>query len=156
MKTLILYFTKTGHTLEAAEAVAEGIRAAGSEVALTAVADFDATLPADCDAFIVASPCWAGSAGVPMFPKPMERALAGLAADALTGKRCGGVSVHAGVGGENTVELIGTTLASKACSDYRPGPVARAGVPFSLWKGPSVKPEDEAAFKAYGTTFAGE
>ncbi len=32
MKTLLLHYTKTGHTLEAAEAVAEGVRAVGSRL----------------------------------------------------------------------------------------------------------------------------
>jgi menaquinone-dependent protoporphyrinogen IX oxidase len=34
MKVLILCFTKTGHTLEAANATAEGIRSVGSEADL--------------------------------------------------------------------------------------------------------------------------
>jgi flavodoxin len=153
MKVLVLYFTKTGHTLEAANATAEGIRASGSEADLIAAQDFDAAQLAGYDALIVASPCWAGSAGVPMLPRPLDRALAALSVEALRGVRCGGISVHSGIGGEKTVEQIGETLAQKGNTDYRPGPAARAGVPLSLWKGPSVKPEDEARFKAYGTAF---
>jgi multimeric flavodoxin WrbA len=153
MKVLVLYFTKTGHTLEAANATAEGIRAAGSEADLVTAQAFDPAQLAGYDALIVASPCWAGSVGRPMLAKPIERALAALATDALRDKRCGGISVHSGVGGENTVQLIGEMLAQKGCTDFRPGPAARAGAPFSLWKGPSVSPQDEARFKAYGTAF---
>jgi hypothetical protein len=83
----------------------------------------------------------------------MERALEALAADTLPGVRCGGISVHSGMGGENTIRRLGEILAQKGNTDYRPGPAARAGVPFSLWVGPSVTPEDEARFKAYGTAF---
>ena len=153
MKVVILYFTKTGHTLEAANATAEGIRSAGSEAVLITAKEFDSVQLAGYDALIVASPCWAGSAGIPMLPKLLDRALTALSTDALSDKRCGGISVHSGVGGENTVRHLGEILAQKGNTDYRPGPAARAGVPFSLWKGPSVSPRDQARFKDYGTTF---
>ena len=153
MKVLVLYFTKTGHTLEAAHATVKGIRAAGSEAELIAAQDFDAAQLAGVDALIVSSPCWAGSVGRPVLARPIERALTALAADALRGVRCGGISVHSGIGGEATVQYIGELLAQKGNTDYRPGPAARAGVPFSLWKGPSVSPQDEARFEAYGAAF---
>jgi hypothetical protein len=86
--------------------------------------------------------------------KPIDRALTALATDDLREKRCGGISVHSGIGGENTVQRIGEMLTQKGCTDYRPGPAARAGVPLSVWKGPSVSPQDEARFKAYGAAFA--
>jgi len=153
MKVLILHFTKTGHTLEAANATAEGIRSAGSEADLIAAQDFDSAQLTGYDALIVASPCWAGSAGRPILAKPLDRALAALAADDLQDMHCGGISVHARIGAENTVRRIGEILSQKGCTDYGPGPVARAGVPFSIWKGPSVSPQDEARFKNYGAMF---
>jgi len=153
MKVLILYFTKTGHTLEAANATADGIRAAGSEVDLVTVKDFDAAELADYDALIVGSPCWNGVASGSGVAKPVSQALDTLAPRSLQGKRCGGISVHAFIGGENTVRTIGSILTQKGCGDYRPGPVAKAGVPVSLWKGPAVSPEDEDLFRAFGTEF---
>ena len=153
MNTLIVYFTKTGHTLEAANATAEGIRSAGSEAVLVAVQEFDSSQLKSYDAFIVASPCWAGSAGIPMLPKPLDKALNALGADALQGKQCGGISVHSGLGGENTVKRVGEILAQKGCEDFQPGPAARAGVPFSVLKGPAVNAQDEERFRAYGTAF---
>jgi multimeric flavodoxin WrbA len=153
MKVLVLYFTKTGHTLEAANATAEGIRSAGAEVNLVTANDFDAAQLAGYDALIVASPCWAGSVGRPVLAPSIDRALAALDSDAVQSKRCGGISVHSGIGGENTIQRIGEILTERGCTDYRPGPAARAGVPFSLWKGPSVSPQDEALFKEYGSAF---
>jgi flavodoxin len=155
MKVLILYFTKTGHTLEAANAAAEGIRSAGSEADLVTVKGFDTARLKDYDAFIVASPCWAGSTGRAFLPRPLERALAALTGSDLHGTRCGGISVHSGIGAVNTVRQIGEILTGKGCRDFRSGPVARAGVPLSVWKGPSVSPEDEARFRAYGDAFVG-
>ncbi len=153
MKVLILYFTKTGHTLEAVNATAEGIRTSGSEAVLVTAKEFDSAKLADYDALIVASPCWAGSAGVPTLPQPLRQALTFLPADTLRDMRCGGISIHSGMGAENTVKRIGEMMAQKGCTGYQPGPVARAGVPFSIFKGPSVSSEDKARFSAYGTSF---
>jgi len=153
MKTLILYHSKTGHTLEAAHAMAEGIRSAGSEVELVATSEFQPDLLAECDALVVGSPCRAGSITSGGVAKAVSRALDSLPPEYLKGKRGGGISVHATKGGETTVGTIGRLLSRKGCDDYRPGPVAKAGVAFSLWKGRSVTPRDEDRFRAFGAAF---
>lgn len=154
MKALILYYTKTGHTLEAVEAVAEGIRSAGGEAVIVPVSDFAASMLAGYDGLIVGSPCWAGSVTPGGVALPVVRALKSLPPGALAGIRCGGVSVHSGFGGRTTIATLGKLLAAKGCGDYRPGPAARAGSPFSLWTGPAVKEFDLARFRAYGAAFA--
>lgn len=154
MKVLILYFTKTGHTLEAVNAVADGIKAAGSEVDLVSVRDFDPGVLSVYDALIVGSPCWGGSISSKMgIAKPLKKALEALEPGVLTGKRCGGIAVHAGGGGENTVKNIGLILNEKGCGDYRYGPVATAGSSISLWTGPPVGAEDQEILKAFGSKF---
>ena len=153
MNVLIAYHTKTGHTLEAASATAEGIRSVGSEANVVAVSDFQASMVADYEGLIIGSPCWSGSVTSTGVAKPILRALDLLSADCLTEKRCGGVAVHSMTGGETTVAHLGTLLAQKGCEDYRPGPAAKAGRPLSLWKGPSVAPEDAERFRAYGAQF---
>ena len=153
MKVLVLYHSKTGHSLEAANATAEGIRSAGSEASIVIVADFQADALAEYDGLIVASPCWAGSITHSGVAKPVTKAVDALPDGCLETMRCGGISVHSGMGGEHTVKTLGKLLSKKGCKDYRPGPAARAGVPFSLWKGRSVSPEDEERFKAYGAQF---
>ena len=155
MKVLILYYTKTGHTLEAVNAVAEGIKKAGSGVEIVNVKDFIADKVSDFDAIIVGSPCWAGSiskkAGI---ARPVKKALNELRADALNGKKCGGISVSAsGTGGEVTLNNIKAIVMDKGGKEYMPGPVARAGSPISLWKGPSVSAKDLELYKAYGAEF---
>lgn len=153
MNVTILYYTKTGHTLEAANAVAEGIRSAGSEAELVAVQDFAPGLLADPEGLIVASPCWAGCITSSGVASPVLKAIDSLPAESLAGKRCGGISVHCRTGAKTTVRTLGKLLSAKGCNDYRPGPTARAGSAFSLWKGPSVQPRDEQRFKAYGAEF---
>lgn len=151
MKVLILYFTKTGHTLEAAEATAAGIRSAGSVADIVTAADFAADL-AGYDGLIVGSPCWNGAFGGGI-ARPIVQVLDKLPPNALQGKRGGGISVYGGMGGENTVKAIGDVPARLGCENYEPGPAARAGTPLSLWKGPSVGSDDEERFRAYGAQF---
>ena len=153
MKVLVLYFSKTGHTLEAANATAAGIRSVGSEADIVTAGDFQPSMIADCDALIVGSPCRSGSVTSTGVAKPIRRALDSLPGDCLAGRRCGGISVNSTTGGNTTVTHLGELVNEKGCADYRPGPVAKAGVPLSLWKGPSVSAEDSERFKAYGAEF---
>ena len=78
MKVLVLYFSKTGHTLEAVDAVAGGIREAGSEVDVVAAGKFEASMVAGYDGFIVGSPCWSGSVTTKGVAKPIRRSLRSL------------------------------------------------------------------------------
>ncbi len=155
MKIRILYHTKTGHTLEAIQAIADGIRSAGSEVEIIAAKDFAAntSIIQEYDGLIVGSPCWAGSITGAGIAGPIKEAVASLPDNSLAGKRCGGIFICASMGGANTVKALEKILAQKGCTDYRPGPDAKAGVPFSVIKGPSVKMEDRERFKEYGMQF---
>ena len=152
MKVLVLYHTKTGHTLEAVTAVAEGIRAAGSEVDLVEAKGFDAARLTDYGALIVGSPSWWGSV-VGGIAAPIQQALDGLGSDALRGKQCAAISVCSFAGATGTVRAIGAILAAKGCSEFTPGPTARAGVPLSLVKGPSASAQAVERFKSFGTEF---
>lgn len=153
MRVLLLYHSKTGHTLEAANATAEGIRSAGSEADIVAVTDFKADTVAAYDGLILGSPCWAGSITGSGVARPIVKVVDALPAGCLEKKRCGCISVHSTTGGANTVKALCERLSRKGCKDCRPGPAARAGVPFSVWKGPSVSQPDEERFKAYGAQF---
>jgi len=153
MKTLLLYHSKTGHTFEATKAIAEGIRLAGSNATIISVTSFEAETIHDYDGVIVASPCWAGSVTGSGIAKPLATFLANLPAGSFQGKRCGAISIHSTAGGGNTLKALGEILLEKGCTDYRPGPVAKAGVPFSLWRGPAVSTQDQEHYKEYGAQF---
>ena len=153
MKVLILYYSKTGHTLEAANATADGIRSSGSEADLVAVSDFKADTVADYDALIVGSPCWAGSVTSNGVARPVMPALNSLPPDCLKDKRCGAISVHCAMGGETTIKTLGSILSQKGCCDFSPGPSAKAGTPVSLWKGAPVTAADKERFASYGAAF---
>lgn len=149
MKALILYHTKTGHTLEAANAVAEGIDEAGGQPTLVSVKGFVPAAIAGYDVFVAGSPCWAGGVGREGIAGPVKKALDSIDNEVL-GTLCAGFSVNAGGGGENTVKSIGALLNRKGCKRYYSGPVGKAGVPLSLWKGPSLKEADLERFRAFG------
>ena len=153
MKILILYHSKSGHTLEAAHATASGIRAAGSEAKIVAVKDFNANTLSDYDGLIIGSPCWSGSVNGSGIAGPLKKVINKLPSDFISTKRCGGISVFAFAGGQNTVRALKKVLSEKGCRDFKSGPATKAGVALSLWKGPSVTEQDEDLFKAYGTQF---
>ena len=125
MKVMIVYHTKTGHTLEAANALAEGIRSAGSEVDLVDAKGFSPAQVAGYDALIAGSPCWFGSVAGGI-ATPVNAALESLDAGALQGKKC---------------------------AEFVAGPTAFAGVPLSVVKGPSVSAKAEDRFRAFGAQF---
>jgi flavodoxin len=148
MNALLLYHTKTGHTLEAANAIVQGIQSAGGSVTLVLAKDFIPQTINQYDVLIVGSPCWGGSiaSGV---ATPISDAINKITNE-VKGKLCAGFSVNAGYGGESTVKSLGERLKAKGCADYAAGPVAKAGAPLSLWVGSAVKPEDLARYRAFG------
>ena len=152
MKVMMVYHTKTGHTLEAANALAEGIRSAGSEADLVTAKQFSAGQVAGYDALIAGSPCWFGSV-VGGIAAPLQAALERLDAGALQGKKCAAISVGSFGGAKGTVAAMGAILQQKGCAEFIPGPTARAGVPLSVVKGPSVSAKDEDVFRAFGAQF---
>jgi flavodoxin len=148
MNALLLYHTKTGHTLEAANAIVQGIQSVGGSVTIVLAKDFTPQTINQYDVLIVGSPCWGGSIASGI-STPISDAINKITNE-VTGKICAGFSVNAGYGGESTVKSIGERLKAKGCADYVAGPVAKAGVAFSVWVGPAVKPEDLARYRTFG------
>jgi flavodoxin len=148
MNALLLYHTKTGHTLEAANAIIQGIQSAGGSVTLMLAKDFTPQTINQYDVLIVGSPCWGGSVAHGI-STPIADAIKKITGE-VKGKLCAGFSVNSAFGGESTVKSIGERLKAKGCADYVAGPVAKAGATLSLWIGPAVKPEDLAHYRAFG------
>jgi len=148
VKALLLYHTKTGHTLEAANAIAQGIQSAKGSATLVLAKDFIPQAITQHDVFIVGSPCWGGSMSHGV-STPIATAIRKIAHE-LSGKLCAGFSVNGAVGGKNTVKALGERLRAKGCSDYLAGPISKAGAPFSLWVGPAVTFEDITRCQVFG------
>lgn len=153
MKTLIVYHTKTGHTLEAIKPLAEGIKQAGGEVNMILAEEFKAEMLYNSDSFIVATPCWAGSSGIIGVAKPLIDIINKLPDGSLKGKLCGGIAVHARSGGKTTLSHLQRLLSKKGCENFKAAPVIKAGVLMSLYKGPSVNKADEEQLISFGKEF---
>jgi len=153
MKVLILYYSKTGHTLEAANAIAEGIRTAGSAAEIVSVGNFKETLLKEYDTVIVGSPCWAGVVSKNGVATPVTKILNTLTKDSLKGKITGGFAIQAAAGGKSTVNTLGNILSQKGCDKYIAGPIAKAGTVMSISKGHSISKEDLEHYKTYGVQF---
>ncbi len=153
MKVAILYYSKTGHTLEAAKAIAEGIKEQKSEVDLINVNNLEISILKIYDAFIVGSPCWAGSLSKNAVAGPIKKAFKKIPDNLFKSKLCGVYSIFAAKGGENTISKLNQLLKSKGCTDVIEGPIAKAGTPFSVTKGSSITKEDLELFKNFGKTF---
>jgi len=152
MHALLVYHSKTGHTLEAANAIAAGITAAGGSVDVEPAKNFQPSQLANHDMLIVGSPCWGGSMG-PGISKPIQKVLNAVH-DELKGKPCAGFAVYAGAGGENTVRSMGEMAAQKGCAHYFSGPAAKAGTALSIFKGPPVSQADLQKYQAFGAELA--
>jgi len=99
MNTLILYHTKTGHTLEAINPLVKGIIEAGGQAETILAEEFKIETLKNYDSLIVASPCWGGSSGITGVAFPLVNILKKLPSDSLKDKLCGGVAIHAKYGG---------------------------------------------------------
>lgn len=156
MKTLVLYHTKTGHTLEAINPIVESIIASGGEAKVVLAKDFVTQIIHDYESLIVASPCWAGSSGVVGVAAPLVKVLKNLPTESLKDKLIGGVAIHAQTGGEATLSHLEKLLSRKGCENFKSAPVIKAGVLMSLYKGPSVSQTDKERLSAFGREFVKE
>lgn len=153
MKVLIVYFSKTGHTREAALAISEGMKEAGSTVNIVGLIEFKPDSIGHYDRIIFGAPCWAGSINKKGVPGPVKKALNALSSESLKDKPCAAFSIQAWKGAEYTIKNIGLILKEKGCSDFTEGPIAKAGTPFSIGKGSSITSEDLKKFKEFGAHF---
>ena len=157
MRALIIYHTNTGHTGRAAEDSDEGLRSEGVDVSIQAVSDMAGWDVADQSVIVVGSPCHAGSpvirAGV---SGPIRSVLKRLEPSTLTGKVAGAFSVNCACGGQRTVHAIEDRLRAAGAQVPKQGVVVRAGVPFSLFRGPMASEESREQLQEFGRVLARE
>ena len=155
MKALIVYDTITGHTRRAAEAIAEALAGEGVVAALEAAREMAKWDVADVAIIAVGSPCHAGSvafrAGV---AGPVRSLLKRLEASTLAGKVAGAFSVNCIYGARRTVRAIEKRLRAAGAEIPQPGVVVRAGVPFSLYTGPTASEASRRQLRELGRELA--
>ena len=155
MKALIIYHTNTGHTRRAAEDIVDGLKDQGMDVSIQAAGELAEWDAADQDVVIVGSPCHAGSlairAGV---SGPIRSLLKELKPATLEGKVAGAFSVNSAYGGQRTVHAIEDHLQAAGAEIPQQGVVVRAGVPFSLFRGPMASEESREQLREFGRILA--
>lgn len=153
MKILVIYYTKTGHTLEAISPFVESIKLEGADVEVVLTKDFKSEMISDFDALVVGTPCWGGSSGFTGVAGPIVRAIKKMPQDGLKNKFCAGIAVHAKYGGKATLLHLEKVLAEKGCENFTRGPIVKAGTLGSIFKGKSVTNADEDLIRIFGKEF---
>ncbi len=155
LRALVVYYTKTGHTADAARYVAEGLEEGGAE---TQVMDVEAVEPArvhDYDILAVGSPCHAGS-------MPVGGGVAGAVTDwledipdpGLEGMVAGAFCPYSTAGGNRTVHTLDHRLREMGADVPEAGVAVKAGIPFSLWRGPEIGMQDAERLRELGHAMA--
>ncbi|MDD5448685.1 MAG: flavodoxin domain-containing protein [Actinomycetota bacterium] len=158
LKALVIYHTKTGHTLQAAEDIARGLSESGIECTIKAASSLTESGKSDLDEFdivIFGTPTY-GNRLYRLPARPVEKFLDSLSPRGLEGKTCGAFAVNARMGGSKLVKNIEKRLLRLGGKVVTGGPVIIAGVPLSLWKGRGASPKDVNKCEEYGRRVASE
>lgn len=150
MNVLILYYSKTGHTLEAISSMVDGIISKGSTAKIVSTKDFDNSILKDYDIIIVASPCWGGIVGFNGVASPIVKVLKNLPENGLNKKVCGGIAVHAASGGKATLKHLSKLVKNRGCKKFISGPIIKAGSLASLTIGKPVSEEGKQKCRNFG------
>ena len=151
MRVLVVYHTRSGHTRCAAEDIAEGMRGRGVTPCLLAAREIGAWDISDVGGVVVGSPCHCGSLKIGGgMAEPVRALLDKLKPGMLAGRVGGAFAVHCLAGGRATVRSIEEALAGAGARIVAPGIVVRAGVPFSVCRGPMAGADMRQQLRTFG------
>ena len=153
MKALIIYYTKTGHTEQAAKDIARGLESAGVGTVVMPAENLRNVSVKDHDVVAVGTPTY-GHRRYQQPAKWVKVFLDSLSPNGLEGKVCGAFAVYAGVGGSKLVKSLEKTLQGLGATVVEGGPAVQAGAPLSLWKGPDASSEDVRMCEEFGKLLA--
>lgn len=147
-RALVLYHTKTGHTADAADAVARGLESRRVKPTVKRISEARPEELADYDIIAVGSPTRGAKPA-----RAVKRFLKSLDKKALKGKTASSFSSYAGFRGKATVRRMGRLLRRRKAKVLR-GVAVKAGAPLSLWKGPDIREEDLRRLEELGRKLA--
>jgi flavodoxin len=153
LKALIAYHTKTGHTLDAANDIAKGLREKGVEATIKKATDVRPDEVKGYDIFVAGTPTY-GNTRYKAPAKSVAKLLDSLEPSGLKGKVAGSYTVFAGYGGHKIVEAVDDTLKRLGATVVGDSPAVKAGAPLSLWQGPSASEADVKKCFDYGVKLA--
>ncbi len=148
-KALVVYHTKTGHTAEAAEAVARGLRERKFQVVVKRVSEVSPGELEGCAVLAVGSPTRGARPA-----RVVKRFIKGLEKKSLKGKAATVFTAYAGFRGRATLRRLRRLLKRRGAKVVLRGVAVKAGAPLSLWKGPQASPEDVARLEELGRKLA--
>ncbi len=151
MKTLIVFHSQSGHTLEAAYYLEQGLLGAGFEVIRSRPAEFKRKFLEESRVVLVGTPCHAGSVpGCNGISKPIRDFLGQLPENALKGRIALPFCVYSRYGGRKTLTAMSGLLGGLGADVVMPGIAVRAGSCLSLWSGPNISQIDAKALRDIG------
>ncbi len=148
-KALVVYHSKTGHTAEAAEAVARGLESAGVVVDVRPVSKVSGDEISDYSILAVGSPTRGARPA-----RMVKKFIKGLEKKALKGKPATVFTAYAGFRGRATLRRMRRLLKKRKARVVLRGVAVKAGAPLSLWKGPQASPKDVARLEELGKKLA--
>jgi len=154
MKALIVYFSKTGHTKQAALDIARGLESGGVECDVEGADNAKAAADvSEYQILAVGSPTY-GNRRYRLPARQVNDFLDSLSPGSLEGKTCGAFTVNAFLGGEKLAEAMELALDKLGGIVVGNSPVVKAGAPLSLWKGPDASPSDVSSCEEFGKRLA--
>src|SRR4030042_3065947 len=148
-KALVMYYTKTGHTETAAEAVARGLESGKAEVTVRELLSVDPEELREYSIIAVGSPTRGGKPA-----RKVKKFLKGLGKKSLKGKQASVFSAYAGFRGRKTLKRMRKLLKRKKAKGGPRGGAGKAGAPLSLWKGPDLREKDIKRLEELGKALA--
>lgn len=148
-KALVVYHSKTGHTADAAEAVARGLRSAGVTADVKAVSEVSGEDMSEYSILAVGSPTRGARPA-----RVVKKFIKGLDKKALKGKSATVFTAYAAVRGRTTLRRMRRLLRRKKARVVLRGVAVKAGAPLSLWRGPQASPKDVARLEELGRKLA--
>jgi flavodoxin len=148
-EALVTYFTKTGHTASAAEAVGKGLESAKVKATVKPIGDVDADELAGYSIIAVGSPTRGGRPA-----RVVKKYLRGLDKKALKGKTATVFTSYAAMNGKSTLRHTRKLLKRKKAKVPLKGVAVKAGAPLSLWKGPEASEDDMNRLEEMGRLLA--
>jgi flavodoxin len=148
-KALIVYYTKTGHTADAAEAIARGLESSKVEATVKPISEVEKSELADYSMVALGSPTRGGRPA-----RKVKKFMKGLDKKALRKKTATTFTSYYKLNGRGTLRRLKRLLKRRKAKKIIRGVKFKAGAPLSLWSGKDIKEKDIARLEALGKKLA--
>lgn len=148
-KALVMYYTKTGHTADAAEAIARGLESSRVEATVKPISDVDKEELVDYSMLALGSPTRGGRPA-----RKVKKFMKGLDKKALKKKTATTFTSYSRFNGRGTLRRLKKLLKRRKAKKVVRGVKFKAGAPLSLWQGKDIRDEDIVRLEQLGEKLA--